>query len=122
DNEGGAELQDGPSLTADTLRRLACDSRWQLVIDHRDGTPAGIGRTSRQIPAWMTRALRRRHRHCRFPGCVRTRWTKGHHIDHWIDGGPTDLTNIATLCVRHHHLVHEDGWTLEGDPNNTLRF
>jgi hypothetical protein len=122
DDHSDAELQDGPSITADTLRRLACDSRWQLVVDHRDGTPAGIGRTSRQIPAWMSRALRRRDRHCRFPGCDRTRWTQGHHIHHWIDGGPTDLTNMATLCVRHHHLVHEDGWTLEGDPNDTLRF
>jgi hypothetical protein len=122
DDEAGAELEDGPSLTVDTLRRLACDCRWQIIIDNRDGTPAGIGRTSRQIPAWMSRALRRRDGHCRFPGCDRTRWTQGHHIDHWIDGGATDLRNVSTLCVRHHHLVHEGDWTVEGDANDTLRF
>jgi hypothetical protein len=122
DGDGYAQIQDGPALAAETLRRLACDSRWQLVLDYRDGTPAGIGRTSRQIPPWLARALRHRDGQCRFPGCQRTRWTHGHHLVHWIDGGPTDLSNLATLCGRHHHLVHESGWTLEGDPNHTLRF
>ena len=122
DPAAAANLQDGASLAVSTLRRLACDCRWQLVTEHPDGSPAGIGRTSRQIPPWLSRALRRRDGHCRFPGCDRTRWTQGHHLTHWIDGGATDLTNLSMLCVRHHHLVHEAGWTLEGDPNGTLTF
>ena len=25
---------------------------------------------------------------------------------HWADGGPTDLSNAALLCERHHTIVH----------------
>ena len=86
DPAAAAHLPDGASLAVTTLRRLACDCRWQLIVEHPDATPAGIGRTSRQIPPWLSRALRRRDGQCRFPGCDRTRWTHGHHITHWIDG------------------------------------
>ena len=27
--------------------------------------------------------------------------------------GPTDLDNLVPICERHHHLVHEGGWTLQ---------
>ncbi|WP_091781794.1 HNH endonuclease [Pedococcus dokdonensis] len=29
-----------------------------------------------------------------------------HHLIHWADGGPTDLTNAALLCRAHHTVVH----------------
>jgi hypothetical protein len=31
---------------------------------------------------------------------------------HWIRGGPTDLDNLALLCLRHHWLAHEGKWQL----------
>ena len=34
-----------------------------------------------------------------------------HHITHWVDGGPTSLTNAALLCARHHTIAHQRGWT-----------
>ena len=39
-------------------------------------------------------------------------WTSGHHLVHWIHGGPSDLQNLALLCYRHHWNVHEGGWQL----------
>jgi len=36
----------------------------------------------------------------------------GHHLVHWINGGPTDLDNLVLLCRRHHRMVHEGGWQL----------
>ncbi|MEP7192123.1 MAG: hypothetical protein ABI903_04590 [Actinomycetota bacterium] len=30
---------------------------------------------------------------------------------HWVDGGPTALTNAALLCGRHHTIAHQRGWT-----------
>lgn len=27
-------------------------------------------------------------------------------------GGPTDLPNLVLLCLRHHTLVHRDGWQM----------
>jgi hypothetical protein len=64
---GAALVEDGPLLSTETARRLACDGRWQLFADF-EGQTVGIGRISRRIPASLLRALRLRDRCCRFPG------------------------------------------------------
>ena len=44
-----------------------------------------------------------------FPGCTApATWCDAHHLRHWVDGGPTDLTNGTLLCERHHTIVHRD--------------
>jgi hypothetical protein len=58
------------------------------------------------------RALKSRDGGCRFPGCDRTRFTEGHHVRHWADGGETNLANLVTLCTYHHRVVHEGGFGL----------
>lgn len=119
---GVAEVETGPTISAEAALRLSCDARLQAVLDGPDGLPVGIGRTSRTIPAWLNRQIRQRDQGCRFPGCERTRWTHAHHLVHWSQGGPTDLDNLATLCGYHHRLVHEGGWKIEGSPNGELLF
>jgi len=42
-------------------------------------------------------ALEVRDRGCRFPGCE-SRFTEGHHVVHWADGGETSLGNTLLLC------------------------
>src|SRR5262245_28466919 len=39
-----------------------------------------------------------------------------------LRGGPTTLSNFATLCRRHHRAVHEEGYKVECRPDGTLRF
>jgi hypothetical protein len=34
----------------------------------------------------------------------------------------TTTDNLVGLCSHHHHLVHDKGWTLSGDPNYRLTF
>ncbi len=121
-NEDAAQVQDGPILSAETARRLACDARVQPVAHAPGGATVGVGRTTRQVPAWLTRLLRHRDRGCRFPGCGRTRWVHAHHIVHWADGGPTDADNLIVLCGAHHRLVHEDGWRISGSPEAEVCF
>lgn len=111
----------GTTYTASELLRLTCDGRIQPAIDH-GGVTVGIGRVSRQIPAWLRRILSDRDGGCRFPGCHRSRWTHAHHIVHWADGGSTNLDNLITLCGWHHRLIHKQGWTLEGNPNGGVTF
>lgn len=119
---GMAEV-DGPGAVAlETARRLACDSRWYIVVDSPGGRPLGIGRVSRQIPPWLGREIRYRDAGCRFPSCGRKRWTAIHHIVPWGEGGPTDYDNLVELCGYHHRLLHEGGWKIEGDVNGELRF
>ncbi len=116
----GTTIPEGTTISYETLRRLACDARIQLVVADATSGVIGIGRTARNIPTWLTRITRTRDQGCRFPGCKRTLWLHIHHIVHWADGGPTDLNNLITLCGYHHRLIHHDGWTIKGDPNGEI--
>ncbi|MCU1427874.1 MAG: endonuclease, partial [Actinomycetia bacterium] len=116
------QLEDGTPVADVTLLRHFCDARVQVVINGMDGEPLGVGRTSRNIPPWLMRLLRYRDQQCRFPACPRRRWVHAHHLHHWIKGGATDLANLVLLCNHHHHLVHEHGWHIRGDPNGPIHF
>jgi len=107
-----SEIEDGPSLAAATARRLACDGPLVGIVEGDDGEPLSVGRRTRAIPPAVKRALASRDGGCRFPSCNRTRFTEGHHIEHWADGGETKLTNLITLCRFHHRLLHEGGFGL----------
>jgi hypothetical protein len=120
--DGEATLEGGPDVAAETVRRLLCDGRFQFVKENANGEPIAIGRTSRFATWAQRRAMLRRDLGCRFPGCGRTRWLNAHHITYWELGGDTDLYNLITTCVFHHHLVHEGGWTISGDPNKDVTF
>ncbi len=119
---GPAVIENGPVIAIDVARRLACKCDWLVTLDGPDGTPIGIGRRSRRIPAWLERAVNKRDRGCRYPGCGRTRWTNVHHIIHWILGGRTDLENLITLCTFHHRMLHNRGWDIRGNPNGQVEW
>ena len=109
---GRSELEDGTRLAAETARRLACDCGIVRVERGPGGEVLNIGRKSRSLPSALRRALEVRDRGCRFPGCG-LRFTDGHHLVHWADGGETSLRNTMLLCRVHHRLVHEGRWTVE---------
>jgi hypothetical protein len=92
------------------------------IVEGEDGEPLDIGRKTRSIPAAIDRALRARDGGCRFPGCDRTRWCDGHHIEHWANGGETKLANLALLCGFHHGLVHEGGYGLRRTDDGLFIF
>ena len=119
--EGGCEVDEGPSLAPETARRLACDAS-VVQIKERAGKPLSVGRKTRSIPPALRRALKRRDRGCRFPGCENHRFVDAHHIRHWAHGGETKLDNLVLLCRRHHRLVHEGGYSVERLPGEGLRF
>jgi hypothetical protein len=80
--------------------------------------PLDLGRTSRVVQPAQRAALVVRDGGCVFPGCDRPpAWCEAHHLVHWLDGGPTDLPNLALLCRAHHRAVHEGGWRLQRDPD-----
>ena len=116
----GGTLEDGTRVSAETLRRVACDCG--LVAIGRGGEALDIGRRSRSIPPAIRRALMLRDRGCAFPGCTHTRFLHAHHISHWLQGGTTSLENLLMLCSRHHHLVHEGGWRITAAANAMFVF
>ncbi len=108
------ELEDGCTLPVSTVRRLCCDAEIVPVVLGGDGEVLDVGRSRRTPNRAQRRALRAMHRTCIHPGCtVPFAHTKAHHVRFWgRDTGPTDIANLAPLCERHHHLVHEGRWTL----------
>jgi len=117
-----SHIEDGPGVTAETSRRIACDSSVVCIKEDENGEPLSIGRRSRSIPPPMRRALRARDKGCRFPGCTNTRFVDGHHIQHWADGGETSLDNLVLLCRHHHHLVHEGGFACNKNKDGKITF
>jgi len=123
---GMSELEDGTRVSAETSRRVACDCAVVRVTrtKHEDGRVEilDVGRRQRTVSTALRRALEVRDRGCRFPGCG-LRFTDGHHLIHWADGGETNLDNTALLCDYHHRLVHEGGWEVEWwAPGRSLAF
>jgi hypothetical protein len=105
---GRCELEHGPSIAAETARRLSCD--------------ASVGRKTRTLPPAIRRALNSRDKGCRFPGCTFKRYVDGHHVQHWAQGGETKLTNLVTLCRFHHRLVHEGPVVIQILDDGAFRF
>ena len=113
------ETEDGIVLPVSTIRRLCCDAEIIPTVLDGNGVPLDVGRSKRTINRAQRRALRAMHRTCINPDCnVPFSQTKAHHIRWWVrDNGPTDISNLAPLCERCHHLVHEGGWTLTMTPD-----
>jgi hypothetical protein len=119
---GRCEMEDGPSLAAETVRRFACDSSVVMLLENENGEPLNVGRRTRSIPPAIRRALNARDKGCRFPGCTHTRYVDAHHIHHWAHGGETRKQNLVTLCRAHHRLVHEGGITIQILDDGAFRF
>jgi hypothetical protein len=112
---GSAHLEDGTRVSAETARRIACDAGVVRVRETRDGRWREVEGKRRSIPPRLWRALQIRDQGRRFPGCG-ARFAQGHHIHHWVDGGPTRLSNLLSLCVQHHRLMHEGGFSVRMGP------
>jgi hypothetical protein len=121
DASGESALEDGTHVSAETSRRLACDASRVVMRHGAGGHVVEVAARTRTIPPALRRAMNHRDRGCRFPGCGR-RFTQGHHIRHWAQGGPTTLSNLALLCRRHHRAVHEEGYQLDRQADGELRF
>ena len=122
DHAGRCELEEGPSVAAETARRLACDASLVAIIENEQGEPLNVGRKTRTIPPAIRRALNSRDRGCRFPGCTFVRYVDGHHVKHWAHGGETKLGNLVTLCRFHHRLVHEGQVEVQILDDGAFRF
>jgi hypothetical protein len=120
DQPGQSVLDEG-HCSAEHSRRIACDAGRVLMKHDADGRVIEVGARTRTIPSAIRRALQHRDGGCRFPGCP-SRFTQGHHIRHWANGGPTTLSNLASLCRRHHRFVHEGGFRVERMPDGSLQF
>src|SRR5690606_8013014 len=101
-----AQLDNEGPLHPDAVRRLAGRSTlWTRLFLDATGV---VTHTDTYTPtAAMSRHLRARDQHCRFPGCrvPARRCDLAHTLDYAL-GAPTSLDNLADLCHSHHPLKH----------------
>ncbi|OBH62930.1 hypothetical protein A5685_22610 [Mycobacterium colombiense] len=108
-----AALHLGPLLTDAERRYLTCDATAEVWFE-RHGQVIGAGRATRLINRRLRRVLEHRDRTCVVPGCGATRGLHAHHLRHWEDGGPTELSNLVLLCPYHHRAHHRGVITITG--------
>jgi hypothetical protein len=135
----------GVAVPAGVVRRWGCDAQLTPVLASvlppagrsvTDSTstlsaavvgggwlPLDVGRASRLVTTAQLKALRVRDGGCIHPGCSRTAaYCDAHHVQHWADGGPTDMANLVLLCRHHHRALHAGDWTLTPDAGKPGRF
>ena len=116
---GGSAVYNG-SLSAKTVRRMACDAEIIPAVLGSEGEVLDLGRSQRFFSRAIRKALIARDKGCAFPGCTMPAlWTEAHHIVPWWAGGRTDVNNGVCLCGAHHDLIEQGNWeinVLQGIP------
>jgi hypothetical protein len=120
--QGECHLETGSGIDLECVRRLACDCGIVGVVEDERGNVLDIGRKNRAVPPSMMRALRVRDGGCIFPGCTNHRFVDAHHWQHWMDGGPTALWNLALLCRMHHRLIHQGLFVMQSEGDGRFTF
>jgi hypothetical protein len=118
-----AEFVGRAPIDLDTARILAGNvPGWERVLaDPITGGVLAVDRYTRS--ADLTRYLRVRDPHCRFPGCRMP--THRCDVDHGQDfalGGATDHRNLSALCRRHHTLKGETPWRVKHHPGGVIEW
>jgi hypothetical protein len=122
DGYGHASIEGAGPISAEVVRRLACNAHITLSFDAPDGTVLDQKQLERDPTEAQRIEIRRRDKGCRFPGCGCKNVTDVHHVVWASKQGPTVMSNLLTLCVGHHSRVHELGWKLDGDAQAKVRF
>jgi hypothetical protein len=108
---GYATTGTGDQMSVAELLALAAEAEVVSVLFDPSGGISSYGRARRLASCGQRQALAARDRGCSFPGCTRPpSWCEAHHVIAWIDGGPTDLSNLCLVCSFHHREFERRGW------------
>ena len=107
---GSATLGSGAVISGDAARQLACDANLTRVVFDAKSEPLDVGRTTRDPPVGLTKAVIARDRHCCFVDCHAPPWMcEIHHFIPWTPRGRTAIDNLGLVCWYHHHEIHRRG-------------
>jgi hypothetical protein len=105
--EACCEIRGYGPVSPALVRTLACDTAIGRVLMRGKSEVLDLGRRTRLVSPNLRRALDIRDRTCVEPGCdMPAAYCDAHHIIHWIQHGPTSLSNLELRCRRHHLLEH----------------
>src|SRR5690606_28264381 len=93
-----------------------CDSGTAPISVDARGNPLNVGREQRLFTSKQRTALALRDGGCRWHGCDRpASYCESHHIDHYSEGGRTDIDRGILLCRFHHMALHNGGSWIKRD-------
>ncbi|MEM7142003.1 MAG: HNH endonuclease [Actinomycetota bacterium] len=105
-------VTDGKPLPEEVLNRLSCIGSITPMLFNGPAKPIWVGRDHRTATITQWRALIARDRGCIGCGANPDR-CEAHHITPWTADGPTEIDNLALVCSRCHHDIHNRAHTLE---------
>jgi hypothetical protein len=96
----GAVFDDDTPVPPNALDSLLCDSSVMRLVLDATSRPEETGQNVRTVGTART-ILIARDRGCAWPGCgLSARYTEGHHVRWWSDGGKTTTDNGMPLSAR----------------------
>ena len=112
-------LDDGTPISAAQLAELAADAKILPAIFNNDWRQLALGRVRSASEAQrIVLAIRD-------GGCIacatHSERCHAHHIDHYENGGSTDIPNLANLCEPCHRDHHQHHWPIETPPDGRPR-
>ena len=117
------ETAGGRAVHLETARRLWCDAEsvtWVLTLK---GNVLSLVTEDELANRNQRRAMRSMYRRCVHPDCgVGFDRCHLHHVVFRHRGGKTVMGNLVPVCYRHHHLIHEGGWTLTMNAARTIEW
>ena len=109
----GHDMDGGCAFPGSVIARTACANGFVEVIVDPEGNPFDLGREARMYSSAQRLALAVRDGGCMWPGCDRPpSYCEAHHIDHFAEGGRTDVDRGVLLCRFHHMKLHNTGWRI----------
>jgi hypothetical protein len=113
------------SLLPSDVVGLLCDPDVVLRLARSDSVTGAVrwqDPTTYRPGAATARAVRSRDGTCRFPGCATA--ARRCQLDHVVrhPDGPTETSNLQSLCATHHGFKHHAGWRVEMDPRGVCTW
>ncbi len=119
----GSLVGSGETIPIEQIRRIACEQGIIPTVLGSKSEVLDMGRRTRLATPAQKRALKATYRGCGIPGCdVPFEFCDIHHIWYWTKGGPTDLSYLVPVCIHHHHLIHDQGWTITKHTDATINL
>jgi hypothetical protein len=105
----------GHPISGEAVRRICCDAGLHRHVTVGRSVTVDFGRQTRTISDSLFELLAARDGGCRWAGCeIQPEYCDAHHAREWVDdGGETQPDNLPLLCWYHHHVVHEQHWSIE---------
>jgi hypothetical protein len=111
-NHDGVAFIEGTNVpvSMNTVDRLVCDTGFVPIVLGSNGAPLDLGREVRLFTNKQRRAIASLQGGCAVAGCGSPpSFCEVHHIDHWSEGGETNVEDGVLLCRFHHMHLHNQG-------------